>query len=330
MTITNHSLKIKTLLASSVAAAVLVASGAALADYPERPITLIVPWAAGGGTDATARTIARALEEELDQNVNVVNRTGGSGVVGHTAMVNAKPDGYTLGLATGEVNMMHWQGLTNLTYEDFTPIAQINYDFPGIQVAADSPYASLEELLDAIRTEPKGTFTASGTGQGGVWHLAFAGFLMDQNIPADQVTWIPSEGAAPAMVELVSGGIDIVPSSVPEARSMMEAGRVKSFAVMSPERIPSFPDTPTTNELIDSSYQVGEWRGIAGPKGMDPEIVATLEAALEAAYNSDTYQEFMDQQGFGTEWRNAEEFGQLMQEMDSVFGEIVEQVGLAN
>ena len=75
---------------------------------------------------------------------------------------------------------------------------------------------------------------------------------------------------------------------------------------------------------------MGEWRGIAGPKGMDPEIVATLESALEAAYNSDTYQGFMDQQGFGTEWRNAEEFGQLMQEMDSVFGEIVEQVGLAN
>lgn len=132
------------------------------------------------------------------------------------------------------------------------------------------------------------------------------------------------------MTELVSGGIDIVPSSVPEARSMIEAGRVKSFAVMSPERIPSFPDVPTTNEIIGSSYQVGEWRGIAGPQGMDPDVVATLESALEAAYNSDTYQEFMNQQGFGTEWRNAEEFGQLMQDMDGVFGEIVEQVGLAN
>lgn len=184
MIITNHSLK--AIFASSIAAAVMTASGTAFADYPERPLTLIVPWAAGGGTDATARTIARALEEELGQNVNVVNRTGGSGVVGHTAMINAEPDGYTIGLATGEVNMMHWLGLTNLTYEDFTPIAQINYDFPGIQVAADSPYETLEELLEAIRSEPKGTFTASGTGQGGVWHLAFAGFLMDQGIPADK------------------------------------------------------------------------------------------------------------------------------------------------
>ncbi|WP_235040437.1 Bug family tripartite tricarboxylate transporter substrate binding protein [Vreelandella profundi] len=328
MTTINNSLK--SMLVSGVAAAVMVASGAALADYPDRPITLIVPWAAGGGTDATARTIARALEDEVGQKVNVVNRTGGSGVVGHTAMINAEPDGYTIGLATGEVNMMHWLGLTDLTYEDFTPIAQVNYDFPGIQVAADSPYESLEDLIEAIRTEPKGTFTASGTGQGGVWHLAFAGFLMDQGVPADQVIWIPSEGAAPAMIELVSGGIDIVPSSVPEARSMMEAERVKSFAVMSPERIDSFPDIPTIQEELGSSYQVGEWRGIAGPKGMDPEVVATLEAALESAYNSDTYQDFMHQQGFGTQWRNAEDFGQLMEDMDSVFGEIVEQVGLVN
>ena len=328
MIMTNHSLK--TILASSIAAVVMVASGSALADYPERPITLIVPWAAGGGTDATARTIARALEEELGQNVNVVNRTGGSGVVGHTAMLHAKPDGYTLGLATVEVNIMHWQGLTDLTYEDFTPIAQINYDSPGIQVATDSPYESLEALVEGMRSEPKGTFTASGTGQGGIWHLAFAGLLMDQDMPADHVTWIPSEGSAPAMVELASGGIDVVSTSVPEARSMIEAGRVKSLAVMAPERLPSFPDIPTAGEVIDSDYYTGAWRGIVGPKNMDPEVVAILEEALEAAYNSDTYQGFMDQQGFGTEWRNAQEFGQFMEEMDGMFGEIVEQVGLAN
>lgn len=320
----------KHLMVTGIVATFVFASGAALADYPERPITLVVPWAAGGGTDATARTIGRALEEQLGQTVNVVNRTGGSGVVGHTAMLNAAPDGYTIGLATGEVNMMHWLGLTDLTYEDFTPIGQINYDFPGVQVAADSPYESLEELVEAIRTEPKGTFTASGTGLGGVWHLAFAGFLMDQGIEADRVSWIPSEGAAPAMTELVSGGIDVVPSSVPEARSMIEAGKVKSFTVMSPERIPSFPNVPTLREEIGSDYQVGEWRGIAGPKGMPPEVVATLEEALEEAYKSDTYQDFMKQQGFGTEWRNAEEFGKFMAEMDQVFGNIVEQVGLAN
>ncbi|NWO57387.1 tripartite tricarboxylate transporter substrate binding protein [Chromohalobacter israelensis] len=318
----------KTLLAST-AVLLTAISGPAFAEYPEKPITIIVPWAAGGGTDATARTIAKAMEEELGETVNVVNRTGGSGVVGHSAIANANPDGYTLGLVTGEINMMHWQGLTDLTYRDYTPIAQINYDYAGVQVATDGPFGDLEDLVQTVRDEPKGTFNASGTGQGGVWHLAFAGFLMDQGMEPDRVTWIPSQGAAPAMTELAAGGIDIVPSSVPEGRSMIESDRAKSLGVMAPERIDSFPDVPTVQEAIGSDYQIGEWRGIAGPKDMDPEIVATLEDALEAAYNSDTYQGFMAKQGFGTEWRNAEDFGQLMADMDERFGEIVEQVGLA-
>lgn len=314
---------------ASIAVLLTAIAGPALADYPEKPITIIVPWAAGGGTDATARTIAKAMEEELDATVNVVNRTGGSGVVGHSAIARANPDGYTLGLVTGEINMMHWQGLTDLTYRDYTPIAQINYDYAGVQVAADGPFDDLEDLVKTVGEQPKGTYTASGTGQGGVWHLAFAGFLMDQGLEPDRVTWIPSQGAAPAMTELAAGGIDIVPSSVPEGRSMIEAGRANSLGIMAPERLDSFPDVPTVQEAIGSDYQIGEWRGIAGPKGMDPEIVSTLEDALEAAYNSDTYQGFMAKQGFGTEWRNAEEFGQLMADMDERFGKIVEQVGLA-
>ncbi|WP_040243525.1 tripartite tricarboxylate transporter substrate binding protein [Chromohalobacter japonicus] len=314
---------------ASIAVLLTAIAGPALADYPEKPITIIVPWAAGGGTDATARTIGKALEEELGATVNVVNRTGGSGVVGHSAIARANPDGYTLGLVTGEINMMHWQGLTDLTYRDYTPIAQINYDYAGVQVAADGPFDDLEDLVNTVGDQPKGTYNASGTGQGGVWHLAFAGFLMDQGMEPDRVTWIPSQGAAPAMTELAAGGIDIVPSSVPEGRSMIESGRAASLGIMAPERLDSFPDVPTVQEAIGSDYQIGEWRGIAGPKGMDPEIVSTLEDALEAAYNSDTYQGFMAKQGFGTEWRNAEEFGQLMADMDERFGKIVKQVGLA-
>ena len=110
---------------------------------------------------------------------------------------------------------------------------------------------------------------------------------------------------------------------------MIEAGKAQSLGIMAPERLDSFPDVPTVKEAIGSDYTIGEWRGIAGPKGMDQAIVDKLESALEAAYNSETYQGFMAKQGFGTEWRNAEDFGQLMADMDERFGEIVEQVGLA-
>src|SRR5881409_3397844 len=114
-------------------------------NYPSRPITLIVPWGAGGGTDATARIIGVLLEKELGQPVNVVNRTGGSGVVGHAAIAQAAPDGYTMGLVTVEIGMMHWQGLTELTGASYTPIGLVNADPAGVQVRADAPYKTAND-----------------------------------------------------------------------------------------------------------------------------------------------------------------------------------------
>lgn len=323
--------KTPTLKRITLSALILPLSLSALhahAAYPERPIQMIVPWAAGGGTDSIARTIAVALEQELGQPVNVVNRAGGGSIVGHTVLANAAPDGYTIGMMTGEISMMHWQGLTELDYADFTPIAQVNYDYAGVQVSAESSYASLGELIEAIRSQPEGTFKASGVGQGGIWHVAFGGMLVDQEIDPLAVRWIPSEGAAPAMVDLLAGGIDIAPTSVPEARAMIDAGRVKSLAIMAPERNPVFPDVPTLEEEIGSQYTLGEWRGIGGPAGMNEEIVATLETALEKAFESDIYQDFMRQQGFGAVWRGSAEFADFMQETDALMGNVVDNLGL--
>src|SRR5690625_3753963 len=222
--------------AAAVGSAALVTlTSSAAAAYPERAITIIVPWGAGGGTDATARIIASILEEELGQSVSVVNRTGGSGVVGHTAIAEAEADGYTLGLATVEITMMHWQGLTDLTWEDYTPLALMNEDPAAVQVAADAPYDKLQDLLDAIEADA-GAFQASGTGQGGIWHLAIAGMLNDLDQDPAAVAWVPSQGAAPGLQDLVAGGVDIVPCSLPEARSLIEAGRVKSLAIMAEDR----------------------------------------------------------------------------------------------
>src|SRR5205814_7045098 len=116
------------LFSSLAALALTLVTGIAQAAWPERPITLIVPWGAGGGTDATARIIGALLEKDLGQPVTVVNRTGGSGVVGHAAIAGAAPDGYTIGLITVEIGMMHWQGLTELTGASFTPIGLVNAD----------------------------------------------------------------------------------------------------------------------------------------------------------------------------------------------------------
>src|SRR4029434_4503816 len=192
-----------------VALIAFVAASMAAAAYPDRPITFIVPWGAGGGTDGTARYFAAMMEKELGQPVNVVNRSGGSGVVGHSAIAQAPADGYTLGMITVEITMMHWQGLTDLGPASYTPLALVNTDPAGFTVRADSPYKTAKEAIEAAKANP-GKLKASGTGQGGIWHLALAGLMDDLKMAPNSIPWVPSNGAAPAMQDLVAGGVDIV------------------------------------------------------------------------------------------------------------------------
>ncbi|MCK8780037.1 tripartite tricarboxylate transporter substrate binding protein [Rhizobium sp. NTR19] len=317
--------------AKGIIAALLLSATAmpAWAEYPDRPITLLVAWGAGGGTDAVARVVAVGLEKELGQSVNVVNRTGGSGVVGHSAMADAAPDGYTLGLATTEVNLMHWLGLTKLDYNVYTPLALMNQDPAGVQVAADSEYKDLAALLEAIKTSKPGTFRATGSGQGSSWHVAIAGLLNAEGIDASTVTWVPSDGAASGLQELLSGGTEIVPSSLVEARALIEAGRVKSLAYMSKERSKLFPDVPTLKEETGSDWEFGAWRGIVAPKGLPDDIRDKLIAALEKVYNSEEYNKFLSAQGFGANFLPGEEFGKFMATNDVNFGETMKAIGLA-
>ena len=317
--------------AKGIIAALLLSATAmpALAEYPDRPITLLVAWGAGGGTDAVARVVAVGLEKELGQSVNVVNRTGGSGVVGHSAMADAEPDGYTLGLATTEVNLMHWLGLTELDYKVYTPLALMNQDPAGVQVSADSEYQNLGELLEAIKTSQPGTFRATGSGQGSSWHVAIAGLLNAEGIDASTVTWVPSDGAASGLQELLSGGTEIVPSSLVEARALIEAGRVKSLAYMSKERSKLFPDVPTLKEETGSDWEFGAWRGIVAPTGLPDDIRDRLIAALEKVFNSEEYNQFMSAQGFGANFLPGEEFGNFMATNDVNFGETMKAIGLA-
>ncbi len=318
----------KPLSAAFFGAALVVATLGQAAAFPTRPITLIVPWAAGGGTDAIARQIAAQMERELGQAVSVVNRTGGSGVVGHSAIATAEPDGYTIGLITLEINMMHWVGLTEMTHADFTPLALMNEDPSAIHVQADSPYETLGDLLDAIRANPGG-LAASGTGQGGSWHLALAGMLREQGIDPTAVQWVPSTGAATALTELAAGGVDFVSCSLPEARALIEAGRLRSLGIMAAERADILPDVPTIEEAVGSTWTGGVWRGMAGPAGMPEDIVARYEEVLKGVYDSAEFQDFMEARGFDVLWGTAAEFGDFMAENNDDIGAILRELGLA-
>jgi tripartite-type tricarboxylate transporter receptor subunit TctC len=298
----------------------------AWAKYPERPITLICPWAAGGGTDALSRLVAALLEKDLGVPVNVVNRTGGSGATGHTAGATAKPDGYTITMITVEITMMHWRGLAEVTYKDYEPVAQLNLDAAGVNVNVNAPWKSMKELNDYVRANP-GKLTASGTGVGGIWDLARAGWLKAAGLGVNDVRWVPSRGAAPGLQECVAGGIDVVTCSIPEAASLIEAGKIRALAIMADERHPAFPDVPTLKEQ-GMDWSVGAWRGIGMPRGTPGDIVSTMEKALEKVVATKEFKDFMTNKGYGTLYRSSKEFGKFMAEADEANGILLKETGI--
>ncbi len=319
----------KTMMVAGLAILLAMAwtgAGLAQAKFPSRPMTIICPWAAGGGTDAVARMLGVLMEKDLGQTVNVVNRVGGSGAVGHTAAATAAPDGYTMCIATVEITMMHWLGLAQVTVKDFKGVALVNIDPAGVNVAANAPWKNLKELQDAIKANP-GKMKASGTGKGGSWDLARAGWLKAAGISVDALPWVPSNGAAPALQELVAGGYQVVTCSLPEARSLIDAKKVKVLAIMGEKRAELFPDVPTLKEL-GMNWTMGAWRGITVPKGTPGDVVAVLEKSLKKAVDSDQFKKFMKDNGYGIWWKPSAEFDQFMAQEDEVKGKLMKEAGI--
>ena len=296
---------------------------------PNHPVQFIVPWAAGGGTDRIARKVAGLLENELGQPVTVVNRTGGGSMLGHTAGPKAAPDGHTITFMTVDLVMMHWTDLTPLreitTYKDFTPVALLNIDPAGVQVAAASEWRTLRDLLDYVKSTP-GKAWASGSTKGGIYDLARAGMLKTAGIPVDAMLWVPSTGAAPALQDLVSGRVRVVIASLVEGRSLIDAGKVRALATMAEKRDPAFPNVPTLKEL-GFNWSIGTWRGIALPKSTSPDIVAAYEKAIAKIVKSKEFVDFMHGGPFGILYKGSADFGKFLAEQDELMGVLMKELG---
>ncbi len=295
--------------------------------YPNRPITLVCPWAAGGGTDRVSRQIAFYLEEELGQPVNVINATGGQGVTGHSRGLQARPDGYTLSMMTLELSMLHWRGLTDLDWTDCAPLMSLNEDPAAIFVKGDSEWKTAADLEAAVKAEP-GKLLASGTAALGAWHLALASWLLSIDSPPSDVVWVPSQGANPSLQELLSGNIQIVCCSVPEARALLDAGEVRCLGIMSgsegaPLQLPDLEEIPSLD------CELKGWRGLGIAKATSPEIQEKLVAALKRIVSGKTkvagktFLEFMDGEGFDRTSRPTTEFAAFLKKSDKTFGELL-------
>ena len=198
----------------------------------------------------------------------------------------------------------------------------------GFTVKADSPFKSVKEVLDFARANP-GKLKASGTALGGIWHLALAGLLNDAKLPQNSIPWVPSNGAAPAMQDLVAGGVDIVTCSLPEARALIDAGKAKPLAVMDTKATPLFPKVPTMKEASGSGWTVSAWRGIGAPKGLPKDAETKLVTAIKKIWDSKEFKDFAESKGYGTAWAAQADFAAFMAKGDADMGVVMKAAGLA-
>jgi tripartite-type tricarboxylate transporter receptor subunit TctC len=284
---TQRSALMKTLMATlaTLALAVMAAPGAAQ-DYPSRPITLIVPYTAGGGNDLMARTAAEKMSKALGQQIVIENRGGAGGSIATRQVAKADPDGYTLGLGGTGTLAIDPTLYPNVGYDprkDFSAVGLIATSGLVICVHPSLPARSIPELIALAKQEPgKLNYASAGTGSG--IHLGTEYFASMAGI---KLTHIPYKGSAPALTDLVGGHVVIYFSSLPPAVALVKEGKVRALAVTGARRSPILPDVPTVAEAALPGYEAVLHYGIVAPAGTPRAIIEKLSAALRAAVMSD-------------------------------------------
>lgn len=313
--------KILALLLASILMTGLLAQSKA--NFPKKPITVICPWSAGGGTDTILRSLSKEAEKTLGQTITVVNQTGGGGAVGHAAIMNARPDGYTVGMITFELNSLPPQGLIPFTFKDFDPIMRINTDGAALTVLKDAPFNSVKEFVEYAKAHP-GEVTIGNSGPGSVWHIA-AGLLAAKT--GIDVKYVPYDGAAPAVTALVGGHITAVSVSVAEVQSQVKSGLLKIIGVMDTKRADIFPDVPTFKEQGYDVVMV-TWRGLALPKKVPANIRKIIIDAYKKGFDSQDFKDFSKKVGLGLAYLNDKEFSTFLADNAKSVEATMDKLGL--
>lgn len=291
-------------------------------DFPERAITIICPYSAGGGTDLLSRKLAQEAEKHFNVSVLVSNITGGGGAVGHAAGRIAPADGHSILMAVFELLSLPERGLVPFTHEDFDLLLLLNRDPAALAVRADHPAESLEAFM-AMARKGKPPLIAN-TGAGSSFHLSAALFCQRAEIPG---THIPQSGAAGAITALLGGHVDAAVASPAEMKNYADSGQLRLLGVMSEDRIEGFETVPTMREQgIDVVF--GTWRGLALPKGVPEEARSTLLETFRAVINSEAIRAFAKQSGMNLDVRGPEAFREMVEQQSHDVAETMEQLGL--
>jgi len=290
----------KKLLMSALASAVaLLATPLAAQDYPAKPVQLMVAYPPGGSTDIGARIVASIAEKAMGQSMIVINKGGAGGQVGWTELSRQKPDGYYIGfinLPNFNTVILDPERQAIFDAKSFTPIINQVLDPGVVWVAANSPFKTMQDVIDAAKKEP-GKVRAATTGILSDDHLAI--LMVEEAVPGSNFRIVHLDGGASQMKETLGGNVDVSFDNVGSIVKQLQAGQVRALAVLDTQRSKFLPDVPTTVELGMPTVISSSTRGIAGPKGMDPKLVAKLQEILKKAMEDPDHVKKLEEVGLG-------------------------------
>jgi len=289
-------------------------------EFPTGPITMIVPFSAGGGTDLVGRNIADICADLLGKPVVVQNLTGGTGMVGAAAAINAKPDGYTWVLGTVGLVSMPELGTApkGVSWDKLKPIYMFNTDPGCISVPADSPYKTIGDMVADAKAHPETVKIANG-GAGGSFHLIALSTEIAAGVKFLHVPY--SGGTNDAVIAAVGKHVDAVVSSPAEVDAQVKAGTLRILAMASDKRLDTYPDVPTLKEG-GIAVSLGTWRGVMVPHDTPDAICKILEETCAKVGKDQRFLTFMKNGKYGVDLRNAEDFGKMLLEQQQIFKKV--------
>lgn len=311
--------------ASTAIAAVIAAGSVAAQDFPERPINLIAPFNAGGGTDLLLRGLAPHFAEAIGGDAFVSNMAGGSGTVAASALQGQRPDGYQLAYMSVTVSTIQPQ-IKNVPYglDSWTPICSIAASPTMLFVSADSPYQSMDDVVAAVKDAP-GELVYGSSGPGAITHLTMVSAFAGLDV-IDDMKHLPFQGSGPAIKELTAGNIQFFG----DTELLMKRGDFRPLVVFNDERVENFPDVPTATEVgIEAPLnELYLWGGLFAPAGLEPEVTVMLESVCETAVASEGFQEFAENSGTVINYRGAEEFDAFYRAQYEANAALIKAAGL--
>lgn len=319
---------VRTALALTAASFAMATAPAFASDYPSRPITMVVPFPAGGAVDVVGRLVAEKMSTELKTPVIVENRPGAGGTVGSGQVARARPDGYTILLGTNATHVLGPLLYTKLTYkatEDFVPIAQVTSSPMVIVGNSKSQAVNLDSLLKELKAAgPAGTYGSNGAGT--LTHLAGALLNQTQNM---QLVHVPYNGGPAVATALGGGEITVSINVIPAVQGLLQSGRIKAVATTGEQRSPALPDVPTVAEQGHKELESSVWFGMWAPAKTPPAIVETLSTTLKKVLDMPDTRARLAARGDSVSYRSSAELTAYIQSESERWGSIVKAANIS-